>query len=198
VDLILDPNWPLERRRALVTSAIALYRLRGTPEGIARYVEVYTGTRPVIIETFLARSATPSILGRPGAALGCALQLAPTRGLMPADALRRARAHRFSVHMFVDDECDEAATLAVVDKIVAASKPAHTIHRLVAVRPGVQVGASSVGIDCLVGGPPLPRPAPLAGDPLPGGPPPPDRILGQGIVRDRRSADRGPLPHVLS
>ena len=198
VDLALDPNWPVERRRALVTSAIDLYRRRGTPEGIARYVEIYTGTRPVIVETFLARSATPSILGRSGALLGCALQLAPAGGRTPADALRRARAHRFSVHVFVDDECDEAVTLAVVDRIVAASKPAHTIHRLVAVRPGVLVGASAVGIDCMVGGPPLSRPAPLTGAPLPGGPPAPDRILGHGIVRDRRAVDRGPFPQVLS
>jgi phage tail-like protein len=197
VDLVLDPNWPLERRRALVMSAMDLYRLRGTPEGIARYVEVYTGTRPVIVEAFLARSATPSVLGRAGARLGCALQLAPARGLPPAEALRRVRAHRFSVHVFVGDQCDEEAVLAVVDRIVAANKPAHTIQRVVAMRPGVQVGTSSVGIDCLVGGPPVPRPAPLAGCPVPG-PPVPDRILGRGVVRDRRSVDGSPLAQVLS
>jgi phage tail-like protein len=197
IDLVLDPTWRLDRRRALVMSAMDLYRRRGTPEGLRRYVEVYTGTRPVIVEAFLAGSAVPSVLGRSGAALGCELQLAPARGLPPAAALRRARAHRFSVYVYLDNDCEEAAVLAVVDRIVTVNKPAHTIHELVAVRPGAQVGMAAVGIDFLVGGQPA-RPSPLPGCPIPGEPPA-ERILGRRVIlTDRRPAYVRPILPVLS
>ena len=50
VDLAFDPSWPVERRRALVDEAMSLYRTRGTIAGIERYVEIYTGIRPAIVE----------------------------------------------------------------------------------------------------------------------------------------------------
>jgi phage tail-like protein len=83
VDLAFDPSWSLEKRRALVGRAMELYKLRGTPEGIARYVEIYTGIRPQIIESWLLRPADVPFLGSPGAALGCGTMLAP-----PPRALR--------------------------------------------------------------------------------------------------------------
>lgn len=42
-------------RRELIERAIALYRRRGTPAGIADFVEIYTGVRPSIVEAFEAR-----------------------------------------------------------------------------------------------------------------------------------------------
>jgi phage tail-like protein len=41
--------------RELIERAIALYRRRGTPAGIADFVEIYTGVRPSIVEAFELR-----------------------------------------------------------------------------------------------------------------------------------------------
>lgn len=48
LDLTLDPHWPEERRRALLTEAMELFRWRGTAYGLARIIEVSTGLVPVI------------------------------------------------------------------------------------------------------------------------------------------------------
>lgn len=154
VDLAFDPSWSLERRRALVGEAMALYRARGTVEGLKRYVEIYTGTRPEILETFLERPAAPPYLGRRGNVLGCGLALRPCAEDLPADeALWRDHAHRFTVLVYLDDACEAAVLVPVVDRIVQVNKPAHTAHALCVVRPEATVGLSSrVGLDLVLGG----------------------------------------------
>ena len=39
--LLLDPDWPLQRRRSLVGEIVSLYAQRGTPFGIKRMVELF-------------------------------------------------------------------------------------------------------------------------------------------------------------
>ena len=50
LDLTLDQNWPVEKRRELVKSAAELYRWRGTRRGLAEYLRIYTGSVPQISE----------------------------------------------------------------------------------------------------------------------------------------------------
>ena len=50
VDLVLDENWPEERRRALIGAAADLYRRRGTVKGLRDYLAVYMGLTPQILE----------------------------------------------------------------------------------------------------------------------------------------------------
>ena len=50
IGLSLDENWPLHKRRRLVAEAMQLYRLRGTVEGVRRWLEIYTGFEPQVIE----------------------------------------------------------------------------------------------------------------------------------------------------
>jgi len=59
VDLSFDPSWPIEKRRALISEAMELYRTRGTVRGLERYVEIYTGHRPLIQERFLSALRDP-------------------------------------------------------------------------------------------------------------------------------------------
>jgi phage tail-like protein len=49
--LALDERWSLDRRRALVSQAAALYQLRGTAEGVARHLEAFSGIRPEVSES---------------------------------------------------------------------------------------------------------------------------------------------------
>jgi phage tail-like protein len=155
IDLAFDPSWPVERRRALVAEAMSLYRTRGTIAGIERYVEIYTGTRPTILENWLERPLRPSFLGRPGAVLGCGLPLlgaCPSPAVLPDEELWARYAHQFTIYVYVDDRCDDEVTLRAVDRIVEVNKPAHTVHRSQAIFPDARVGVQSrVGLDLVLG-----------------------------------------------
>jgi phage tail-like protein len=153
VDLAFDPSWPLERRRALLAEVMSLYAIRGTPRGIERYIEIYTGIRPLVMESFLERPGRPAFLGRPGALVGCGLPLVGCAPDATPDAtLYAEHAHRFRVYVYLDDPCREPVLRAVIDRIVEVNKPAHTAHELCLVYPGAQVGmTTSVGIGWVVG-----------------------------------------------
>jgi phage tail-like protein len=156
IDLAFDPSWALERRRALVREAMALYRMRGTVAGIERYVEIYTGVRPAIVEDFLERPSQPAFLGRPGSVLGCALPLLSCgAAAAPGDDVLWSRyAHRFTIFAYTNAFCDSEVILAAVDRIVEVNKPAHTVHRTVPVYSDARVGVQSrVGLDLVLGAP---------------------------------------------
>jgi phage tail-like protein len=161
IDLAFDPSWSVERRRALVVEAMSLFQMRGTIAGIERYVEIYTGVRPVIVEGWLERPARPSFLGRPGSVLGCGLPILGTRTsptVLPDDVLWARYAHRFTIYVYVDDQCDAEVTLRVVDRIVEVNKPAHTAHRSEVIFPDARLGIQSrVGLDLVLGTATAPR-----------------------------------------
>lgn len=50
LDLTLNEKWPESRRRDLIRAASALYRWRGTRNGLCRYLEIYAGVTPEIDE----------------------------------------------------------------------------------------------------------------------------------------------------
>ncbi len=50
--IAIDDNWTKEQLRNLIKKAPQLYQLRGTREGIAATVELFTGDRPLIYEYF--------------------------------------------------------------------------------------------------------------------------------------------------
>ena len=154
VDLTFDPSWPLEKRRELIGSANELYRLRGTKAGLARYLEIYTGIRPEIQELFLERPTAPSYLGQRGAILGCGWQLSsPVTNVSPDQTLFQSYAHRFRVILYDLDPCTRETLAAVVDRIVAVNRPAHTAYTIVWITPDVRLGIQSqVGIDFVLGG----------------------------------------------
>jgi phage tail-like protein len=189
IDLSFDPSWSLARRRALVAAAMELYRRRGTVAGIERYVEIYTGTRPLVQETFLRRPGRPAFLGSGDSVLGCSLALTrPVADQMPEQTLFEQYAHRFTVLVYLADRCDEELLLPVVDRIVAVNKPAHTVHTVYPVYAETRVGIqSTVGLDLIVGS----REAPgtqLGGCPAPA---PGTGVLGiDSVLGERR-------PHYL-
>ncbi len=51
LDLTLDEKWPLDKRRQLVAEAAELYRRRGTHWSLSRFLEIYTGVIPQIVES---------------------------------------------------------------------------------------------------------------------------------------------------
>jgi phage tail-like protein len=109
VGLMLDETWPPERQRALVGQATELYRWRGTVRGLAAVVAAYTGVEPEIVDSGGAVSSP-----------------VPSRGLPPR------RGHRVTVRLVAP----AGSTIDVhrLDRIVAATKPAHVTHQIEIVR----------------------------------------------------------------
>ena len=67
LDLGIEEDWPPRVKRRLIQSAARLYQRKGTPGGLAEFIEVVTETRPIIRESF--ETERPFILGD-GAYLG--------------------------------------------------------------------------------------------------------------------------------
>ena len=109
LDLVLDPSWPLERRRELVRYVTELYRWRGTKRGLSEFLRIYTGNSPEITEFIpgipldgTARLGVNSRLGSPGT----------------------------GYHFTVTIELNEDVDPKTVKTIIEAQKPAHTVYSL--------------------------------------------------------------------
>ena len=110
LDLVLNENWPVEKRRRLVSSAVELYQWRGTRRGLREYLTVYTGVEPMITEH----------LG--GVSLDGQARLGENT------VLGEGRDHCFTVTLEVEDVL--AIDLDRVKAIIEAEKPAHTAYIL--------------------------------------------------------------------
>lgn len=59
IDLALDENWPIGKRRQLIRAGAELYRWRGTKRGLREYLRIYTGVEPEIVEHFAGSEKGP-------------------------------------------------------------------------------------------------------------------------------------------
>jgi phage tail-like protein len=116
LDLVLDPRWPELKRRQLLQSAVQLYRRRGTRDGLADYLEIYTGVRPQIVE----HRAENFVLG-PEARLGQGIALG-----------QRNAPHTFTVTLDLPEVPDREAKMRrrMIEQIIEAEKPAHAAYLL--------------------------------------------------------------------
>ena len=48
--MVLEEDWPLEKKRRLIRKAIELYRIRGTVKGLKLFISLFTGHEPDIKE----------------------------------------------------------------------------------------------------------------------------------------------------
>ena len=103
--LVADETWPVERRRAFVSSASELYRMRGTARGLAAHVQILSGGEVEIVEH--------------GGSAWSAKNGADLPGSTGFDVTVRVR--------IADPSSVDAAK---VDALVAAAKPAHLTHKV--------------------------------------------------------------------
>lgn len=110
VSLVLDDSWPVQKRRALISAAVALYRWRGTRRGLREYLRIYTGVEPDFIEhTSRMRLAPETLLGF-------------------STILGDGEDHVFDVILRVPDP--STIEQEKVREIVETEKPAHTAFRI--------------------------------------------------------------------
>lgn len=120
VSLVLDENWPELRRRSLIFEAVELYRWRGTRRGLARWLELYTGVKPMIYDQPVQ-----------GMKLGSQMQLGRRNPAGEFDASTRlgnVPPHTFVVTLVVADP--GAVNEQIARDIIEANKPAHTAYDL--------------------------------------------------------------------
>lgn len=114
LDLVLDENWPLARRRELAKSALELFQWRGTRRGLREYLRLYTGAEPKITENF------------GGILLGERARL----GL--STILGVGKRHTFTVTLELEDSTSVEEEW--LKAIIEAEKPAHAGYILQLVR----------------------------------------------------------------
>jgi hypothetical protein len=109
VGIELDEGWPIDRRRAVVATAVEMYRLRGTVAGLRANLQVLTGGSVEIADSG-----------------GVASSKSPDAPLPGEDSPRLA------VRVSVPDPSNVPTDL--VEAAVAAAKPAHVVHRVEVVK----------------------------------------------------------------
>ncbi|ULB12645.1 phage tail protein (plasmid) [Cereibacter azotoformans] len=174
-DLEFLASWPEATRRAMIAQAIGHFRQRGTIAGLKRILQWHTGLAdplPQVIEHF----RLPPVARHLGAPDG------PVIGGAPLDPA--APAHRFTIvlpaHLAATPEAR-----ATIERLVAASVPAHARFALRLFEPGVAIGSrSTLGVDMILG---------PTGLPLGAG-----RLGASLTTAPRRPADALHLPHLLS
>lgn len=163
LNLALEEDWPDGKKRRLIEEAPMLYRLKGTPAGISRWIEFYTGKKPLLLEHF--KTGKPVVLGgefRVG--INSVIVQTPLRGFRLGDdsilgrVLLRdtayapedsflAAAYRFTVMMDLTHE-EFSRYQKGLKRILDEQKPAHTMYslRLNQERfagPGTYIGVNS-------------------------------------------------------
>lgn len=168
---LIDQNWSEAEAREFLAEAFQLYSLRGTLEGLRRYLKIYAGVNARIYEP--ARTTTIWSLGE-NSTLGFTTMLAPgsaSDAILDATAVLDASditnpgdpfgaalfedvAYRFCVEVNAG-ELTRPGALAAVRAVIAREKPAHTLCELCIVQPRMRVGSQArVGIDSVIGAAP--------------------------------------------
>jgi phage tail-like protein len=124
LDLALDPNWSIERRRELVRHCVELYRWRGTKRGLSEYLRICTGTVPEISEHVL------------GMRLDHETKLGIDTKLGSSGA-----GHHFTVTLDLKE--GESISTETINAIIESQKPAHTAYTLVIRQSGEGKGSQS-------------------------------------------------------
>jgi phage tail-like protein len=110
VGIEVDESWATDRRRAAVSTAVEMYRMRGTISGLRANLEVLSGGEVEITDSG-----------------GVAFSTSPMGSLPGQDSPRLA------VRVTIAGADDR--TTKAIDARVSAAKPAHVVHRVEVVEP---------------------------------------------------------------
>ena len=167
VGIALDRGWSVARRRRLVAEAPALFRIRGTVEGLKRHVAIYTGVSPRVVEHFRLRrwlaldeTALDGTAKLWGPDIVRRLQLdeyseigrfALVDGSDPLTDPIAAFAHRATLYVPVGEDFGERDR-AALDDVVAAAAPAHVAVDVRLMRPRFVIGCDLLlGVNTVLG-----------------------------------------------
>jgi phage tail-like protein len=146
--IALDKRWPEQARRLLVAEAYELFRLRGTKAALLRTLAIYLGYQPTLIEAWQLRGLAGAVLGtRPGSASAPAVGGSSAEtgslgrfaigGSRPGQTTYSASAHRFTLLLRGELTREQRS---VVQNILDAHRPAHTLADMCELGPGMRIG----------------------------------------------------------
>jgi phage tail-like protein len=115
--LVLDMDWPDDKKRAIVKRAVQLFRIRGTRRGLALFLKLFTGHEPAIEENQWPFK---------GFRIGVNARLGIDSVVLPPVDL----AHCFIVTMPVKFTDVSPEMVVRVHQIIRMEKPAHTHYYL--------------------------------------------------------------------
>jgi phage tail-like protein len=174
LDIALEEDWSAGVKRRLIGEAARLYERKGTPAGLADFIEIVTGRRPLIRESFATER--PSVLGadlRLGA--NSRLMAQPVEDRPPTQQTRlgrssilgtshiradatlprnafRATAHAFTVVLNLSPQQFRRHARGL-HRVIREQSPAHAAYHL-RVAAGAGLGSETVvGISCDVENP---------------------------------------------
>jgi phage tail-like protein len=182
--LDIAPRWSEDELRDAIAHAYEDASRRGTVAGFRAALSRYSGIDPVIEEPIIQSGwwalaepdspvaeqetsrlgvSTVLVAAEPaGAVLGQTATVGRSH-LIPGEQfgspLFDGLAHRFMVR--IGDGLSPERRVEL-DTLIEREKPAHVLHELCTVRPGVAAGQTRIGIDAIVGG--TPPPAKFGGD----------------------------------
>lgn len=135
MSLVLKEDWELEKKREVIARIIPLYRIRGTKEGLEKYLQIYAGKNTSVYE-FMEP-----------------FQVGITSTVGVNSIIGEGRPYYFEVDLYLpipDLAAKEKEEKAIRD-IIEIEKPAHTYYDLKVHIPSLIVGEhSTVGIDTLL------------------------------------------------
>ncbi len=168
VDMLFEPNWTPETRRALLRHAPELYRQRGTVAGLKAFLKLALGLEVQILEHYRLRKwlflSSQSSLGEGsqlwGNSIVSRLQLEENSRIGDfalvgtGDPLRdpfHVYAHKFSVFI-PTAQVRSGLAERQLNRLIDLEKPAYTSYQLCKIESRFRVGVqSTVGLDTLVG-----------------------------------------------
>ena len=147
LNVAFEEDWKDEKKREFLQEAYNLYKQKGTPSGITRIIEIYTGKKPVLLE--YSKIKKPIVLRDDGTfrlGVNSLLLETPFSGLRLGDECILGRivlrdsvrlpeepflpmAHRFTIMLDLSDD-EKILFEKQLRRILDEVKPAHTMYNL--------------------------------------------------------------------
>ena len=190
--LTLDRRWPEPARRTLISEAYELFRRRGTKAGLRRFIGIYLGSDPQIVEQWQLRGLGGTVLGTTPKGdktpnIGASVRETGTLGrfmiggTMLQPTLFATSAHRYAV-LVNGNLTDEQR--GMVRELIVDQGPAHALGTLMELGAGMRLGTLRIGLTSYVGPQPAAARAPLGkmrlGD---------DDVIGAAAIGSRIGKD---------
>lgn len=124
--MLLEPDWPENKKRRLIKKAMELYRLRGTVRGLKLFISLFTGMEPELVENEWPFK-------------GFCIGVSSTVGIDTVILPPVDKSHSFVVvmpHEFKDTSPEEIIRL---HEIVDRERPSHTTYMLKFAEPKIPV-----------------------------------------------------------
>ncbi|MHC1757839.1 MAG: phage tail protein [Methanosarcina sp.] len=152
----IDKDWPEDKKRLFIRNAVSLYKKRGTREGLEESIELFTGKKPFIVESFQAPKARTESISRhcyekkpilfpakeniffpPGEATVkiCPDKIAGGEGEEVPLINTLYRAERFGFCVLLTDPDLDITAQSRIRRIIEEQKPAHTSYELKVLEP---------------------------------------------------------------